>query len=63
MAYKGDTVKYRISSSAGSYKTVNSLELAEQEIPQLVTSYGVTWVAVDKIETTRLFVRRTGDPS
>ena len=63
MAYKGDTVKYRISSSAGSHKTVNSLEEAEQAIPQLVTYYGLSWVAVDRIETTRLFVRQMGDAS
>ena len=63
MAYKGDTVKYRISSSAGSHKTVDSLAEAEQLIPQLVSYYGLTWVAVDKIETTRVLVRKMGDAS
>jgi hypothetical protein len=59
MAYRGDTVKFRISSPNGTYKTVDTLEQAEVEIPRLVQSYGVEWVAVDRIETTRILIRNT----
>jgi hypothetical protein len=59
MAYRGDTVKFRISSPNGTYKTVDTLEQAEVEIPQLVQSYDVEWVAVDRIETTRILIRNT----
>lgn len=43
MAYKGDTVKFRISSPNGTWRTVESQ--AE--------------VAVDRIETTRILHKRT----
>lgn len=59
MAYRGDTVKFRVSSPTGTYRTVNTLEEAEAEIDTLVKTYGVAWAAVDRIETTRLFVRET----
>jgi len=61
MAYKGDTVKFRVSSPNGTYRTVNTLEEAEAEIETLVVSYGVAWAAVDRIETTRILVRKTGE--
>lgn len=61
MAYKGDTVKFRISSPNGTWRTVNSLEEAEQEINTLVDNYRVAWAAVDRIETTRVLVRETKD--
>jgi len=59
MAYRGDSVKFRISSPNGTYKTVDTLEQAEIEILQLVQNYGVEWVAVDRIETTRILIRNT----
>ena len=58
MAYKGDTVKFRISSSNAG-RTVSTMEEVEPEIARMVQHYGVDWVAVDRIETTRLFVRDT----
>jgi hypothetical protein len=63
MAYKGDTVKYRISSPNGTWRTVASMEEALVEMDQLVINYGVAWAAVDKIETTRVLVRMMRDPS
>jgi hypothetical protein len=63
MAYKGDTVKYRISSPNGTWRTVASMEEALTEIDQLVINYRVAWAAVDKIETTRVLVRKMGTPS
>ena len=61
MSYKGDTVKFRVSSPNGTWRTVNTLEEAEAEIETLVVNYGVAWVAIDRIETTRILVRKTGD--
>ena len=61
MAYKGDTVKFRVSSPTGTYRTVNTLEEAEAEIETLVVNYGVAWVAIDRIETKRILVRKTGE--
>lgn len=61
MAYKGDTVKFRISSPNGTWRTVNSLEEAEQEINTLVDNYRVAWAAVDRIDTTRILVRELKD--
>lgn len=58
MAYKGDTVKFRISSPNVG-KTVSTMEEVEPEIDRMVRDYGVDLVAVDRIETTRLFVRKT----
>jgi len=63
MAYRGDTIKYRISSPNGTWRTVNSLDEVDVEIDQLVNNYRVSWVAVDKIETTRVLVRKLDDPS
>jgi len=54
MAYKGDTVKFRISSPNGTWRTVNTMEHVDVEIALLFNNYGVDWVAVDRIETTRL---------
>lgn len=61
MAYKGDTVKFRVSSPNGTWRTVNTLEEAEAEIETLVVNYGVAWVAIDRIETKRILVRKTGE--
>ena len=61
MAYKGDTVKFRVSSPSGTYRTVSTLEEAEQAIKTLVETYGVAWAAVDRIETTRILVRHKAD--
>lgn len=61
MAYKGDTINYRISSPNGTYKTVDSLEEVDGLIDQLVNTYGAAWAAVDKIETTRIMVRKPKD--
>ena len=61
MAYRGDTVKFRVSSPTGTYRTVNTLEEAEAEIETLVVNYGVAWVAIDRIETKRILVRKTGE--
>lgn len=58
MAYKGDTVKFRVSSPNGTWRTVSTLEEAEQEIKTLVDNYGVAWAAIDRIETTRIVVRQ-----
>lgn len=63
MAYKGDTVKFRVSSPNGTWRTVNTLEEAEAEIETLVVSYGVAWVAIDRIETKRILVRKLGEKS
>lgn len=63
MAYKGDTVKFRVSSANGTYRTVNTLEEAEAEIDKLVVNYGVAWAAIDRIETTRILVRKLETPS
>jgi hypothetical protein len=63
MAYKGDTVKYRISSPNGTWRNVDSLEEAEQHISQLLDGYRVAWVAVDRIETTRVIMRKREDQS
>lgn len=63
MAYKGDTVKFRVSSPTGTYRTVNTLEEAEAEIETLVKTYGVAWAAIDRIETKRILVRKMGDPT
>ena len=63
MAYRGDTVKFRVSSPNGTWRTVNTLEEAEAEIETLVVNYGVAWAAVDRIETTRILVRKTGELS
>lgn len=60
MAYKGDTVKFRISSPNGTWRTVDTMEEAEGEIEKLVHSYGVKWVAVDRIETTRIRFEEKG---
>jgi hypothetical protein len=57
MAYKGDTVRFRVSSPNGVWRIVGTLEEAEQEIKTLVETYGVAWAAVDRIETTRILVR------
>ncbi len=54
MAYKGDTIKYRISSPTGTWRTVDSLPEAEAEAHKMITEYKLAWVAVDKIETTRV---------
>ena len=61
MAYRGDTVKFRVSSPNGTWCTRDTLEEAEAEIDTLVKTYGVAWAAVDKIETTRILVRKLGD--
>lgn len=61
MAYKGDTVKFRVSSPNGTYRTVNTLEEAEAEIATLVKTYGVAWAAIDRIETKRILVRKIGE--
>lgn len=61
MAYKGDTVKFRISSPNGTWRTVNSLEEAEHEVQTLVDNYRVAWAAVDRIDTTRILVRELKD--
>jgi hypothetical protein len=58
MAYKGDTVKFRVSSPNGTWCTRDTLEEAEAEIDTLVVSYGVAWAAIDRIETTRILVRQ-----
>ncbi len=58
MAYKGDTVKFRVSSPNGTWRTVSTLEEDEQAIKTLVETYGVAWAAVDRIETTRILVRQ-----
>jgi hypothetical protein len=58
MAYKGDTVKFRVSSPNGTYRTVSTREEAEQAIKTLVDTYAVAWAAVDRIETTRILVRQ-----
>jgi hypothetical protein len=63
MAYKGDTVKFRVSSPNGTWRTVNTLEEAEAEISTLVNTYGVAWAAVDRIETKRILVRKMGEES
>lgn len=54
MAYKGDTIKYRIISPTGTWRTVASLPEAEAEAHRMITEYKMAWVAVDKIETTRV---------
>lgn len=54
MAYKVDTVKYRISSPKGTWRTVDSLPEAETEAHRMITEYKMAWVAVHKIETTRV---------
>lgn len=59
-AYKGDTVKFRISSPNGTWRTVDTLEAVDAEIDKLVNSYGVKWVAVDRIETTRIRLEEKG---
>ncbi len=56
MAYKGDTIKYRISSPTGTWRTVDSLPEAEAEAHKMITEYKLAWVAVDKIETTRVLM-------
>ncbi len=61
MAYRGDTVKFRVSSPNGTWCTRDTLEEAEAEIDTLVKTYGVAWAAVDRIETTRILVRKLGD--
>jgi hypothetical protein len=61
MAYKGDTVKFRVSSPNGTWRTVNTLEEAEAEIATLVNTYGVRWAAIDRIETKRILVRKMGE--
>jgi hypothetical protein len=63
MAYKGDTVKYRISSPNGTWRTVESQAEVDVEIDKLITNYRVAWVAVDRIETTRVLMRKMGTPS
>ena len=60
MAYKGDTVKFRISSPNGTWRTVDTMEEVDGEIEKLVHSYGVKWVAVDRIETTRIWFEEKG---
>ncbi|CAB4123170.1 hypothetical protein UFOVP29_329 [uncultured Caudovirales phage] len=60
MAYKGDTVKFRISSPNGTWRTVDTMEEADGEIEKLVQSYSVKWVAVDRIETTRIRFEEKG---
>jgi hypothetical protein len=47
-----------VSSPNGTWRTVSTLEEAEQEIKTLVDTYGVAWAAVDRIETTRILVRQ-----
>ena len=59
MAYKGDTVKYRISSPNGTWRTVESQAEVDVEIDKLVNDYRVPWVAVDRIETKRILHKRT----
>jgi hypothetical protein len=59
MAYKGDTVKFRISSPNGTWRTVDSQDQVDAEVDQLINAYGVAWVAVDRIETTRILHKRT----
>jgi hypothetical protein len=61
MAYKGDTVKFQVSSPNGTWRTVSTLEEDEQAIKTLVETYGVAWAAVDRIETTRIVVRKLGE--
>ena len=63
MAYKGDTVKFRVSSPNGTWCTRDTLEEAEAEIDKLVVNYGVAWVAIDRIETKRILVRKKDTPS
>ena len=58
MAYRGDTVRFRVSSPNGTWRTVNTLEEAEAEIDKLVVNYGVAWAAIDRIETTRILVKQ-----
>jgi len=62
MAYKGDTIKYRISSPNGTWRTVFSLEEAQQEVDLIVLTYNMAWAAVDKIETTRVLVKHKEHP-
>lgn len=62
MAYKGDTVKFRISSPNSTWRTVESQAEVDVEIDKLINSYGVAWVAVDRIETTRILHKRTQEP-
>lgn len=58
MAYKGDTVKFRISSPHGTWRTVNSMGEAERDLDLLINTYKMAWAAVDRIETTRIMVRQ-----
>jgi hypothetical protein len=57
MAYNGDTIKYRISTENGSYKTVNTL-LEVEKIVRNLSESGSRLVTVDMIETTRLYDSR-----
>lgn len=63
MAYKGDTIKYSIISPTGTWRTVDTLAEAEQHVTQMLDEYRVAWVAVDRIETTRVIMRKRGDNS
>ena len=54
MAYKGDTVKYRISTNTGTWRTVDSLKAVDSELEKLKEYRHTGWVAVDRIETTRI---------
>ena len=63
MAYRGDTVKFRVSSPNGTWCTRDTLEEAEAEIATLVNTYGVRWVAIDRIETKRILVRKMEEES
>lgn len=59
MAYKGYTVKYRISSNHGTCCTVESRAEVDAMIDKLIQGYEPKWVAVDRIETTRILHKRT----
>lgn len=63
MAYKGDTVKFRVSSPNGTWCTRDTREEAEAEIGKLMESYGVAWAAIDRIETKRILVRKKDTPN
>lgn len=63
MVYTGDTVKFRISSPSGTWRTVNSMEEAELEVDLLINTYKMAWAAVDRIETTRVMVRHIKETS
>ena len=61
MAYKGDTVKYRISSNHGTWCTVESRAEVDAMIDKLIQGYEPKWVAVDRITTTRIMHQKYKD--